>query len=358
MRVALSNASSVWGGVHRVTSMLAEGLQARGHQVVVLGRPHSRLQQTLEGVAPFEPILKGMDLHPRTLWQARQALRRHGAQVVLTLMKKDVRTTAPAAWTLGIPVVVRHANDRPLRGGVYNRLWFGSLPAAHVANSAATRSTLLRSAPWLRAERVSVIHNGVDPEPYAGARPAALGPPPGALVIGFVGRFDLRKGLLDLARAWPAVAAALPQAHLVLVGKGPAEAAVRALLAQAPRVHWPGFRRAVPAVLAALDLLAAPSHWEGFGLIAAEGLAAGVPVVAADASSIPEIVRDGVEGRLVPPRDPAALAAALIGLAQDPEARRRMSAAGPERVRQAFSPAIMLDRYETLLAGVIERRGR
>ncbi len=349
MRVALSNASAKWGGVHVVTETLARGLAARGHEVVVLGRPGSALEERLAGVVPFEPVLRGMDFHPAALWRARRVLRRHRTQVVLALMKKDVRLTAPAARTLGIPVVVRHANDRGLTAGPYTWLVYGKLPAHHVANSEATRRTILKSSPFLRPEDVSVIHNGIDVAAIEAARPLDLGLPPGALAIGFVGRFEERKGLLDLARAWPTVAGAVPEAHLVIAGKGPEEERARSLLSGAPRVHWLGFRPDVPRVMRALDILAVPSHWEGFGYVAAEGLAAGVPVVATTASSLPEIVRDEVEGLLVRPDRPESLAAALYRLAGDPALRARMSAAGPERVRAEFTMERMLDRYEELL---------
>jgi glycosyltransferase involved in cell wall biosynthesis len=176
--------------------------------------------------------------------------------------------------------------------------------------------------------------------------------------VGFLGRFDERKGLLDLARAWPAIAAAVPRVHLVLGGKGPLEDETRAVLADAPRVIWAGFRSDVAAFLGALDLLVVPSHWEGFGLVAAEALAAGLPVVAAAASSLPEIVRHGREGVLVPPHDPVALASAVIGLLRDPEGRKRMAAAGLARVREEFTVDRMVDRYESLLTDVVARRGR
>jgi len=169
-------------------------------------------------------------------------------------------------------------------------------------------------------------------------------------VVLFVGQLIERKGPQDLLAAHELVLQAFPDAQLVLVGKGPAEAAARALFDGAPRVHWLGFRRDVAAVLKAMDVLAVPSHWEGFGLVAAEALAAGVPVVAADASSLPEIVRDGREGLLVPPGDVDALAAALIRLGRDPAERLRMGAAGPPRVAAEFSLDGMIDRYEALLS--------
>lgn len=354
MRIVLSNASYAWGGVHVVTEALALGLRARGHDVVVFCRPESTLQARLAGRVPLEPVARGMDLSPLAVARAVAALRRRRPDVVLTLMEKDVRLTGPAARALGIPVVVRRANDRPFKRKPHFRVLYGWLPALHVANSEATKRTMLGSAPWLRPARVRVIHNGVDAAALEALPAADLGLPPGALAMGFVGRFDARKGILDLARAWPAVADALPDAHLVMVGKGPEEARARALLADAPRVRWLGYRVDAAAVMKSLDVLAVPSHWEGFGLVAAESLAVGTPVVAADASSLPEIVRDGAEGLLVPPRDPEALAAALVTLGRDGGMRARMAAAGVARVREHFSLEAMIDRYEALLGEVVE----
>lgn len=343
-----------------MTEVLVRRLQERGHEVVMFGVPGSLLQTRMQDVAPFEPLLKGMDLHPVVLARAGAALRRHGAQVVLSMMKKDVRLTVPAAWALGIPSVVRHANDRPLTGWIYDRILFGSLPVRHIANSQSTRDTLLRSAPWLGSDAVTVVYNGIDSDELEFGERANLGLPPGALAIGFVGRLETRKGLLDLARAWPIISSEIVNAHLIIVGTGPDEHKARELFGAAPRMHWLGYRSDVPAVLRALDMIAVPSHWEGFGLVAAEALAAGVPVVAANASSLPEIVTDGVHGRLVPPRDPESLASALVMMARDPAGRKRMADAGRAHIRTQFGVEGMVDKYEEILLETVKtvRGGR
>lgn len=348
MRIVLSNASTAWGGVHQVTEDLARGLLARGHDVVVFCRPGSRLEARMRAITPCEPILRGMDFHPLALARCVAALRRHRPDVVLALMKKDVRLTVPAARLLRIPAVVRHANDRPLRDHPYHRWLYGRLPELHVVNSEATRATLLRSAPWLRPDRVRVVLNCVEPGRFRAAAPAPLGLPAGATVVGFVGRFERRKGLPDLLAAWPAVASAIPSAHLVLAGGGELDVEAAEAAASLPRVHPLGIRDDVPAVMRALDLLVVPSHWEGFGMVALEGLAAGVPVIASRASSLPEIVRDGVDGLLVPPADPRALADAIIRVLRDPEATARFRAAGPARADE-FAPGRMIDAFEALL---------
>jgi glycosyltransferase involved in cell wall biosynthesis len=316
------------------------------------------LEERMRDIAPFEPVLKGMDLHPVTMLKARRVLTKHGSQVALALMKKDVRLTVPAARTMGIPSVVRHANDRALDGGLYDRIFFGAMPAHHIVNSQATRATLLESAPWIDEKKVTVIYNGIDPVPFETAEAASIDVPAGALKVGFAGRLEIRKGLMDLARAWRNVASALPDAWLVIVGKGADEAQARSILEGAPRVKWLGYRQDIPSLLRAVDILAVPSHWEGFGLIAAEGLAAGVPVVATGASSLKEIIDDGVTGRLVPPHDPEALAQALILAARDPDGNAHMSAAGRAKIRNEFGVERMVEAYEKTLGEIVAGPGR
>ena len=340
-----------------MTETLARGLIERGHEVIVLGAPGSALESRISGIAQYEGVLKGMDLHPLSVARARKALIRNRAQVVLAMMKKDVRLAGPAASLCGIPTVVRHANDRPLTGWVYDRFLFGHLPAAHIANSRATMKTLLESASWLRQKKLEVVYNGVDCASIEAAAAADFDLPDGAIVVTFAARLERRKGLMDLMAAWPAVAASVPQAHLLVVGKGPDEAEARSVTADAPGIHWLGYRGDVASVLRASDIAVVPSHWEGFGLIAAEAMCARLPVVAARASSLPEIILEGETGILVPPRSPAQLAEALVRLARDPELRQRLGESGRERAAKRFSQAGMINEYERILGQVVRHPG-
>ena len=115
------------------------------------------------------------------------------------------------------------------------------------------------------------------------------------------------------------------------------------------RAVFLGYREDVGSVLKRCAVVAIPSHWEGFGLVAAEALAAGTPVVASNTSSLPEIVRHEQEGLLVPAREPAALATALIRLLKDPVLRAQLGRNGAERVRTMFNSTRMIDDYEQLL---------
>jgi glycosyltransferase involved in cell wall biosynthesis len=348
MRILLSNASSKWGGVHRVTELLAEGLERRKHDVLVLCRPGSILEERLRGRFGYTAIAQGMDFSPLAIARISRTLRRFRPHVVVGLMDKDLRLTGPAAHLAGLPMIARRANDRPIGSGWYAHLVYGRLVTHHIANSEATRRTLLASAPWLPAQRVSVIHNGIDSEHIAQAKPAFLPLPKDAVIIGFIGRLDARKGVLDLLDAWPSVASACGQAQLVIVGRGELEETVQSRTHTLERVTFIGYRDDVPSVLKRCDIIAVPSHWEGFGLIAAEAMAAGKPVVAARASSLPEIVRTEQEGLLVPPSQPAALADALLRLCRDAELRRKLGESGAQRARECFSHERMVDEYVAL----------
>jgi glycosyltransferase involved in cell wall biosynthesis len=213
---------------------------------------------------------------------------------------------------------------------------------------------MLDSAPWLPPERVRVIYNGIDADAIAAAPPAHIPVPAGSTTVGFVARMEIRKGVFDLLDAWPAVLAEQPGLHLVLAGRGPLGDEVGRRAQLLDNTHFIGYRSDVAAVLKAVDFLAMPSHWEGFGLVAAEAMAAGKPVIAANTSSLPELIDDGVEGILVPPRDPHALANAILRLARDPALRSAMGRLGRERVHRQFGVARMVDDYQAVLQTTAE----
>lgn len=348
----LSNTSKKWGGVHTVTEILARGFLSRGHDVRVFGHPGTMIEERMKSIVPFDPILGGMDFNPIAIARAAQVLRSYRAQVVLTLTKKDVALTGPAAYAVGAPVVVRHPNQQPLGRSPHFRFLYGRIPAMHVTNAEATRQTLLDSASWLSPEKVRVIYNGVDATPFLNAKPLSIGLGEDAVAIGYVGSFEGRKGVVELANAWRTVARALPNAHMLLCGKGGKEAEMRNLLDGAPRVHWLGYRKDVGSVMRSLDMLVLPSHVEGAPNVVLEAMASGPAIVATRVSGTPELVRDGVEAKLIPARDEQALARALIEVASDPELRSRLSAASKIRVSEKFTIPRMLDEFEQVLGEI------
>lgn len=350
VRITVANTARNYGGQETMAVAIAVRFAERGHSVHFLCRPVFPALDALPDAVSVSPVLGGLDWGPVGILRARRSLRHHDSQVLLATTNKDMRSAAVAAWSLGLPVVVRRAMARPMKDAPHYRFLYGRLPAHTVTNSEATRQIMLRSAPWLDPSRVSVIHNGIDPAPFRETPPLDLGLPGNAVVIGFVGRFVDWKGVLTLADAWRRVEPELPDAHLVLAGEGECEGEMRARLDGTRRVHWIGFRDDVPAVMRALDVLAYPSVMEGFGIAAVEAMAAGIPVIGGDAAALPEVVGHEEQGLLVPPHDPEALRAAIKRLVQDADLRHTLGAAGRARVERQFTESRMIDDYERVLA--------
>jgi glycosyltransferase involved in cell wall biosynthesis len=182
----------------------------------------------------------------------------------------------------------------------------------------------------------------------------ALGLPADAFVVAAIGRLVPVKGFDVLVEAMPALRAAVPGSLAIVVGDGPEEGALSRLVERLGvrghvRLHGPSAE--VVSVLAAADVLAAPSRNEGMGRSLVEAMALGIPVVGTTVGGIPTVVGDDEAGRLVPADDAAALAAALIDLGRDETVRAKVAAVARER-SEAFSTAVadrlMLEVYGAL----------
>ena len=173
--------------------------------------------------------------------------------------------------------------------------------------------------------RVHVIHNGLTPLPPPLPRDEAA--PPYILAIGTV---EPRKGLPDLVAAFDRIAGSVPDLQLKIAGPAgwgeDALDAARRSARHADRIHRVGWVEDRSTLLAGARLLAYPSLYEGFGLPPLEAMSLGVPVVATTAGAIPEVV--GEAALVVAPRDPHALAEALLAVATDAAARAAIDRGG------------------------------
>jgi glycosyltransferase involved in cell wall biosynthesis len=215
---------------------------------------------------------------------------------------------------------------------------------------------------WPR-RKMDVIRNAVAPARYQVApnpalREALSGDSP--LVLS-VARMSPQKGLQHLLAA----AAEVPEAVFALAGDGPERASLERLagwLGVSDRIRFLGQRADIAALLAVCDVFVLPSLYEGLPVSVLEAMAAARPVLATAIGGTDEAITDGVSGMLVPPAQPAALAAALRRLLSDAGLRDRLGAAGQARVISDFSTREMVGRiadlYELLAPQVAARRPR
>lgn len=204
----------------------------------------------------------------------------------------------------------------------------------------------------LGVEPLASFHAYTESEVFLSSEPQPL---PDVPRLAFIGVLERYKNVDGLAEAWRRAAPLLPGVTLELVGEGRRSPAVEALQADVPeQTVW--HRRLPPAKIAALLdrcwALVLPSFSEGLPRVALEALARGRPVVGSRAGGIPDAVRDGVNGTLVPPGDVEALAEALVAVVRDPERTRRLSKAAKPSIEQVLVSA---DEYAERMAELVER---
>lgn len=289
------------------------------------------------------------------LWALYRLFRRARFDLVHSVTPKAGLLAALAGALAGVPVRLH-----TFTGQVWaTRAGFGrwllkridALTAAactHVlADSGSQRDFLVREgvvAPGRIAVLAQGSVNGVDGarfRPDAAARTrirAEWGVAPDAVVFLYLGRLTRDKGLLDLARAF----AEVPGACLAMVGpdeEGLTEAIRSACGDHAAQLRFVGYTGEPQAYMAAADVFVLPSYREGFGSTVIEAAACGLPAIATRIYGLTDAVADGATGFLVPPRDPAALAARMRELAADAGLRQKLGAAARERALRDFSQA-------------------
>jgi len=336
LRILHTEAATSFGGQEFCIYKEMVAMRERGHHLEALCQPRAELGERLRE-AGFAVHLFPMD-GPRNFIRGvtfvRRLLRRGRFDVVNTHSRRDTVLAAMAARLAGTPLIVRTRHLAKPINSLYAYTWL-----AHrvIAVSAYVRAQLLEGgAP---PESVATIHSPVVlPQAREGVCVRReLGLPGAALVVGCVAIMRPEKGHGDLIDAFHRISAAFPEAHLVLVGDGmPLFERLRAQaagLGLADRVHFAGRRHDIGDVLAAFDVFALPTHREALGTVFVEAAAMGLPVIGTNVGGVPETMRADVTGLLVPPKDPAALAAALERLLADPALRRRMGDAGRRLIR-------------------------
>jgi glycosyltransferase involved in cell wall biosynthesis len=207
---------------------------------------------------------------------------------------------------------------------------------------------------------VETLHHGLDPAAVAawggqdGAR-AELGIPQDVPLVGSIANFKAAKDHANLLRAAVVVRAALPDVRFLLVGQGPLEPQTRRLAAELGldgTVIFAGFRSDAHRLAAEFDVFTLSSAYEGLPIALIEAMALGRPCVATSVGGIPEVVSDGAQGVLVPPRDPDALAGGLLRLLGDPALRARMGVAARERADD-FDIRKAVHRMEQVYSGLL-----
>lgn len=372
-RVALVCEYPTLHGGERSLLAVLPAVEAAGFEPVVLAPPDGPLAEELAGRGlqhvPFDCRAgEGSERRERTRGALEELLSALAVDLLHANSLSMARLSGPVAAALCLPSVGHLRDIVQLSGPAVAEL---SLHTRLLAVSQATRE--FHMSQGLAAERIHVLYNGIDPAAFLrseqrGALAESLGLPPRARLVGNIGQVILRKGQDVLCTAFETVAARVEDVHLLLVGERSSEKLETVEYArqlqyraqQAPlagRVHLLGARHDVAQWLGQLELLAHAAHQEPLGRVLLEAASAGVPVVATDCGGTREIFGAGEEAtaRLVPVKDPRALAEGMLEVLADPAGWRARAARAQRRVGERFdlqrAAAGLVGHYREVLAG-------
>ena len=355
-----------WRGGQNQVLLTVNGLRSIGERAALVAHPHGELRRRAAEGLELIPMAPRTEMDLTAAWRFSRVIKRlapdvihahdpHGvamASLALSLGSSTAQGRAPR-------LVASRRVDFHLKGNSFSR-WKYRQVDAFIAASEAIRQMLV--ADGVPAERTVTVHEGIDVDHVVAAPPVnvheAFWLPHQAPVVGNVAALVPHKGQRYLIEAAHLVVQEVPDARFIILGEGE----LREHLEKQVHDHHlekhvllPGFRTDVLGCIKGFDLFVMSSVTEGLGTSLLDAMACGRPIVATRAGGIPEIVEDGVTGALVPPRDAASLAAAIVRALKDEEWRRRMAEAGLARVRERFTVDRMVEQtaavYRRLIRG-------
>lgn len=351
------NSITIYGGgeVWMITAM--KEFLKRNYNVTLITRNDAALipHAESEGIEVIPLNISG-DINPFTIIRLYGIFKRRNINVVIANTGKDLRLSGFAAlFKKSIKIIARQGIDYPLKNNLRYRIAYNYFADKIVANSGATKSTMLKNAPWLNPDSIKVIYNGIDPIDYKKEKTKTLRKefnlPSDMILVGFVGRLSVQKGVIYALEAFKSVSDKHSGVRMLICGEGELRADIEKFISVndlKDKVILTGFRKDIPNIMRTIDILLTPSLWEGFGIVLIEAMASGKPCVATNTSSIPEIIEDGFTGFLVPPQDSESLSEALMKVVSDPGLLRKMGEAGINVVNQKFTIDKMIKEYESL----------
>lgn len=359
------DAGKGWRGGQRQSLYLVKELKRRGQPVFFVVQPKSPLHKKAAAAGiPIFPLRIRHEFDLFSVLRLALAMRRKNCLLAHFHDAHSVSIGSAAAALARVPLrIISRRVDFPLKKNVLSRLKYIKNIDVVVAISEGVKKVLEEGG--LSPERVEVIPSGIDFSPYEEFSSSPylrqeFSFSPEDYLVGMVAHLADHKGHKYLIRASKILKEQAPKIKIIIVGEGP----LRIELDKEARdskvediIFFLGFREDIPRILSSLDLFVLSSYLEGLGSSILDAMACGLPVVATRAGGIPEVVVHRKTGLLVPPRNPQALAKAILKLYNDRELASRLGERGYEVVRQKFSVQSMTEKMIQLYHRLAAKKG-
>jgi glycosyltransferase involved in cell wall biosynthesis len=347
--------AKTWRGGQNQVLLTVLGLRALGHRSMLVAHAAGELRQRAKEGLELIPLTPKTEMDLGAAWRLSRLIKQLRPDVVHA---HDPHGVAMAALALSMstqldkpPLVAARRVDFHIKGNALSRWKYRQVDCFICASEAIRKMLVADGVPAVRAV---TIHEGIDLGHVEAAPPANLHAelwlPHQAPIVGNVAALVPHKGQRHLIEAAAIVLKRVPDARFVIAGEGELRQSLERQIKEhhlEKHVFLTGFRPDVLSVHKAFDIFVMSSVTEGLGTSLLDAMACGKPIVATTAGGMPEVVKDGKTGILVPPRDHEAMAESIIRLLTNEGARREMGAAGQARARVYFSAERMVqDTYD------------
>ncbi len=346
------DAGREWRGGQRQSLLLVRELVRRGYPVQFIVQPHSPLhEKALAENLPVWPLRMRSEFGLVAALRLARRMKKKGCVLAHFHDAHGASVGSAAAGLAGVPLrVIARRVDFPLKKNFLSRRKYFRKVDAVIAISEGVKRVLVQSG--LDPARVSVVPSGIDFSVHKTGLPRdylhkECGFEPGDYLVGIVAQLEDHKGHRYLIEAANILKEKTRKVKIVVVGEG----SLRMELTKQAQplnvkdlVYFMGFRADIPRILASLDLFVLSSHLEGLGSSIMDAMACRLPVVATRTGGIPELVKNGETGLLVPPRNPEALAEAILTLYRDKRQAARLAQAGYDFIHERFSAEAMAEK--------------
>ena len=352
--ICFFNTAKAWGGGEKWHLEVSSYLHSKGHQVLVIAHKESVLLQKLKGTnIPSIGIRVGnlSFLSPLKRNSVLKIFKKQDFSTIVMNLSSDVKIAGAMAKKAGIPrIIYRRGSAIPIKNTVFNRYLFQQVITEVLANSNATKSTVLYHNPKLfPIKAIKVIHNGItiadkimESEPTPQELPILLN----------LGRLEYQKNQTFLIQLAATLKKRKHSFKMLIGGEGSLKNSLQQeIRAQGleNEVSLSGFIENPLKFISQASVFLLPSHWEGFGYVLAEAALCEKAIVAFDLSSNPELVIDGSTGFLVPKGNLDAYADKVEKLLQDKKLRETMGKNGRQHVVENFDENKQLQKIEAYL---------
>lgn len=366
-----------FGGGERTFLQLIQGLTPEGYGIHVATSPEGDFSKILNEMGiDVVPLNMKRRVNVKNIKRLSEIIRERKIDIVHSqggradfyarMAAKMLKPKVKIVNTVAMPV--KGYDVSVLRKGIY---WFFDRFSERCVDRFIVVSEVLRemllSSYKIQAAKVIKIYNGIELSEY---HPDDSGESfrkirkefnigEDVFLIGAVGRMVWQKGFEYLIESIAEIIETLPQSKILIVGDGPLRAEMEALgerLKIGKNIIFTGFRSDIKEILSAVDLLVIPSLLEGFPVVTLEAMAMAKPIIATNIDGITEQIRDGIDGILVLPNNPSALAKAAIRVFSDKKLARTMGLSAREKVEQEFSVEKMVAETEKVYLSLLKNK--